>query len=119
MVLPALIVPAAIAVGSSVITGIASYFAFKSKESQSQDNTTTKGEIYNNVHLAVQENNNQNNMLVSLVAILVLLKIVEVIIYTVNSYKRTLKRKYNATQRVGQPMAQQPAVQPIAVHQVV
>lgn len=94
MVLPALLIPIAAAGGASLITGIASYFAFRSSAKDNHDEITTKGEIYNNVELAVQENNTQNNALVMLVGVLVLIKFIEVTMFCVNAYKRSIKRKY-------------------------
>lgn len=95
MVLPlAVLIPVAASAGTALFTGIVSYFAFKPKENM-EPAVNSKGEIYNNVQLAVEENNNQNNTLVLLVGILVLLKFTEVIIFTISSYKKSLKKKYN------------------------
>lgn len=99
-VIPAVAIPYVAAVGSAVITGIASYFTFGRKSSSNENAApTTTGEINNNVQLAVEENNNQNNVLVILITFLLLIKLTEVIIYAINSYKRTMKKRYrhNAT----------------------
>lgn len=93
MVLPAaFLVPALWSAGSAAVTGIASYFIFHTPASGS--GTKTTGEIQNNVHLAVQENNNQNATLVLLVATLVAIKIFEVTIYMINTTRRNMKKKY-------------------------
>lgn len=95
MVIPlAVLIPVAASAGTALFTGIVTYFAFKPREN-TEPAVNSKGEIYNNVQLAVEENNNQNNSLVLMVGILVLLKIIEVTIYAINSYKKSLKKKYN------------------------
>lgn len=96
MVLPALFIPIAAAGGATLLTGIASYFAFRpaTRDNHDQDAITTKGQTYNNVELAVQENNSQNSALVLLVGLLVLIKFIEVSIFFVNAYKRSIKKKY-------------------------
>lgn len=98
----AFFVPMLIASGSAVVTGIASYFVFRPSQQAGSDsnNTDAKGEIFNNVHLAVKENNDQNSLLALLIASLVLLKLTELIIYAFKSYQRSLKRRYNAGQQV-------------------
>lgn len=88
--------PALWSAGSAVATGIASYFLFRSpdKSGESESKIDSRGEIQNNVHLAVQENNQQNETLVSLLVILVSIKIFEVIMYTLNTIKKNMKKKY-------------------------
>lgn len=90
--------------GSAIVTGVASYFYFRpnSGGTASGDHTDTKGEIYNNVHLAVQENNQQNSLLLSLVAFLVVLRVIEFTIYSVKSYHRAIKKRYNQREIVRQ-----------------
>lgn len=105
MVIPFLI-PIAAGVGSSLLTGLTSYFVFRSHPGPHI--AETKGEMSNNVHLAIQENNNQNNTLTLLVLILVCIKLLEVTIFTVNSLKKSFKKKYASK------YAQTPAVQPQA-----
>lgn len=82
--------------GSAIVTGVASYFYFRSngRSATNSDNTDTKGEIYNNVHLAVQENNQQNGLMVSLVAFLLILRLMEFVIYSFKSYHRAVKKRY-------------------------
>lgn len=87
------------AVGSAVVTAIITYFATKPGNID-ESKVDSKGEIYNNVHLAVQENNNQNNTLVLLVGILVLMKLFEIIIYVFNTLRRGLKKKYQRVPHV-------------------
>lgn len=97
MVLPALIVPALIASGTAVVTGFATYFAFKPSGKSSADTVDSKGEIQNNNTIEIElgkENNIQNNALMLLVAILTLIKIIEVVVYAVNAFKRSMKKKY-------------------------
>lgn len=105
-------IPIAVAVGSSIVTGVASYFWFKKGDDIHSENIDSRGEINNNIKLAI-ENNTQNNMLVSLVAILVLLKVCELIIYIFKAHQRSVKRKYmnrNILQLNNQPInAQLPA----------
>lgn len=96
MVVP--LVPLLAVAGTALVTGVASYFAFKPRNNIEPVNS--KGEIYNNVQLAVEENNNQNNTLVLLVAILVLIKIIELIIFSIRSIKRSIKKKYNVLKPV-------------------
>lgn len=92
----ALLIPLVAAGGATLLTGIASYFAFRpaTKDNHDQDAITAKGQIYNNVELAVQENNNQNSALVLLVGILVAIKCIEVSIFCISAYKRSIKKKY-------------------------
>lgn len=82
------------AICSAIITGLATYFAVKQPSNVDESKLDSRGEIYNNVHLAVQENNNQNNTLVLLLAILVLIKFIEIVIYCVNVLRRGIKRRY-------------------------
>lgn len=104
-----------IAVGTAIVTGIVSYFAFKpnNEASHHADTTDSKGEIFNNVQLGVEENNSQNNLLVLLVAILVLIKIVELIIFSIKAYQRSIKKKYyhGNVRAITQQQAQQQAQQ--------
>lgn len=83
--------------GTAIVTGIASYFYFKPDNSHPvshSDHTDSKGEIFNNVQLAVEENNNQNGLLVSLVSILVFFKVIEVMLCMCRAYQKSIKRKY-------------------------
>lgn len=88
-------IPIAVGVGSSILTGIATFLAFKQKGSESVNsgNTDSKGEISNNIQLAL-ENNSQNNMLVLLVAILVLLKFIELIVFAYKAHRRSIKKGF-------------------------
>lgn len=95
MVVVALIAVAA----TALVTGVASYYAFKPRDN-SEPAVNSKGEIYNNVQLAVEENNNQNNTLVLLVAILVFIKIIELIIFSIRAYKRSIKKKYSSLKTI-------------------
>lgn len=96
MVLPVFVVPLIAGLGAgSVLTGAFAYW-FTKPANYHEPKIDTKGEIYNNVHLAVKENNNQNNTLVLLVAILVCFKFFELIVYTINIVKKRMKKKYEA-----------------------
>lgn len=97
LVVPALVVPALIATGTAIVTGLATYFAFRPSEKSSSDTVDSKGEIQNNNTIEIElgkVNVNQNNMLVLLVGILTAIKIIEVIIYAINTWKKSLKKKY-------------------------
>lgn len=96
MVVPLFVVPLIAGLGAgSVLTGAFAYYFTRSGNSV-HDKIDTKGEIYNNVHLAVKENNNQNNTLVLLVAILVCFKFFELMVYIINIVKKRMKKKYEA-----------------------
>lgn len=58
----------------SLLTGAFAYYFTRPASSYHEPKIDTKGEIYKNGHLAMKENNNQNNTLVLLVAILVCFK---------------------------------------------
>lgn len=94
MVLPVFAVPIAVGLGSSLITGIATYFMMRPTSSEPGSKVDSRGEIYNNVHLAVKENNIQNSMLVLLVALLVFIKFFEITVFAISKFRRSLKRKY-------------------------
>lgn len=98
MVFPAaVLVPVLWSAGTAAVTGIASYFMFHNKNapvSESAPKIDTRGEIHNNVHLAVKENNSQNETLVLLMSALVIIKIIEVVIYAINTVKNNMKKKY-------------------------
>lgn len=92
MVLPALAIPIMVGVGSSLVTGIATYYM--TRPNQPGHVTDSKGEIYNNVHLAVKENNTQNSMLVLLISILVFIKFFEMTVFMVNKIRRRYRKRY-------------------------
>lgn len=99
MVLPAFVVPVLLAGGGgSLVTGVITYFFARGSGTTEHEvnKTDSRGEIYNNVHLAVKENNNQNNALVVLLTMLVVIKVIEVIIYTISTIKKNLKKKYES-----------------------
>lgn len=87
----AFFLPLAIAGGSSLVTGIATYFAFRPSAAPSTD---SKGEIANNVQLAVEENGGSNNIVIFFIASILLLKFIEVIIFAVRSYQKSIKKRY-------------------------
>lgn len=94
MVLPlAIVYPVAAAVGSSLVTAIGYYF-YSSKTSTADPVVHSQGQINNTVELSMKENNNQNNTLVLMVGVLVFIRLIEVSIYAIKSYKRSLKRRY-------------------------
>lgn len=79
--------------GSSIVTGITAYFALRHTDEKEQK-TDTRGEINNNVHLAVKENNNQNSVVLLLLTAILIIKIFELITYTISRMKKNLKKGY-------------------------
>lgn len=97
-----------IAAVTALVTGITSYFVFKPSGNNENSHVDSKGEIYNNVQLAFEQNNVQNGVLVLTVGMLVVMKMIEFFLYIINAHKRSLKKKYQPpTRTLGTPAAVQ------------
>lgn len=101
------LIPSLIATGSAAIGGIITYFAFKQGgvNNSNSGNTDSKGEIMNNVQLDVKDNS--PDILVSLVAILVMFKFMELFIFCARGYQRSLKKRYGTPPQIPQVQQQQ------------
>lgn len=88
--------PILIAAGlSSIASGAITYFFAKTPSSSSTGHTNATAEIRNDVKIDVGEIGIKHDFGNTLLMILVCLRIFELIIYIFNSYKKTLKKKYN------------------------
>lgn len=98
--IPVVAIPYLIAGGSAVVSSIATYFLFgrsSAASSAKPAEITTQGEIYNNVRV---EEDGQNNTIILLISALLMIKIVEVCIYTKNALNRSLKKRIEAKQEL-------------------
>lgn len=93
--------PYAVALGSSIVTGVATYLMVRPGNQAVSNTTDSRGEVINSVSLAVKGSAaDQNSLLVTLIGCLLLLKIIELIIFSIKSYQRKLKKRYTETRAI-------------------
>lgn len=106
MVFP--VIYAVIAGVSTLVAGGVTYFAARSGGSSSSTDVHKSTEVQNNISVDVGQKHDYGN---TLLLILVCLRVCELLIFALNSFKKSLKKKYNV--RVpGQPLTVFATAQP-------
>lgn len=83
-------------VGTALVSGGVTYWLSKPSNSHATSgNANTTGEILNNVHVEMGMRIDLSNILLM---ILISLKLIEVMIYAFNSYRKALKKKFHKRQ---------------------
>lgn len=101
MVFPAILIPVLASAGTALVTGLATYFAFRPAAIEPTVNTS-KGDIDNSVKVNIEEHHrmtaNGVNVNVILVSIILIIKLIELTLYTIRACRRSLKKSYHRQQ---------------------